>query len=296
MVVLALAAGCSSSEKPESSAEKSPKVAVSSAPPPPAAPKVGSCHQLSLTEATDPVDAGKPVPCSRPHTSVTVKTGQLSLVADGHLLAIDSPTVRKQIADACPETPGAFVGGDSGDQRLSRFEVVWFSPSPRGRRRGGELVPLRRRRAAVARGSCSPLPPKLKGVLDRKGALDRFGTCGTAAPDAPGFSRVVCSEKHKWRAVDTMTFPSDKPYLAKDVTATADSAVQGRGLRACRRVTEVHLELRVANPGAVERGAAVGLLLGAGDLTVSLVPGPSLPRQRDVRVSGPGDRHRAGRP
>ena len=119
-------------------------------------------------------------------------------------------------------------------------------------------------------GKLFPLPAKLKGVLDREGALDRFGTCGTAAPDAPGFSRVVCSEKHKWRAVDTMTLPSDKPYLAKDVTADGRLVVQGRGLRACRRVTEVHLELRVATPGAVERGAAVGLLLGAGDLTVSV--------------------------
>ena len=222
VVGLALATGCSSSEKPESSAEKSPKAAVSSAPPPPAAPEVGSCHELSLTEATDPVDAGKPVPCSRPHTSVTVKTGRLSLVADGHLLAIDSPTVRKQIADACPETPGAFVGGDSGDQRLSRFEVVWFSPSLEDADAGAnwyrcDVV------APRSEGKLLPLPAKLKGVLDREGALDRFGTCGTAAPDAPGFSRVVCSEKHKWRAVDTMTLPSDKPYLAKDVTATADS-------------------------------------------------------------------------
>ena len=151
-----------------------------------------------------------------------MKTGQLSLVADGHLLAIDSPTVRKQIADACPETPGAFVGGDSDEQRLSRFEVVWFSPSLEDADAGAnwyrcDVV------APRSEGKLLPLPPKLKGVLDREGALDRFGTCGTAAPDAPGFSRVVCSEKHKWRAVDTMALPSDKPYLAKDVTAAADS-------------------------------------------------------------------------
>jgi hypothetical protein len=61
-------------------------------------------------------------------------------------------------------------------------------------------------------------------VLDAEGALDRFGTCGTAAPDARGFSRVVCSEKHKWRAVDVIDLPSNRPYLAKDATATADAA------------------------------------------------------------------------
>jgi hypothetical protein len=224
-VALGLVTGCASSGKPDSSADsadKSPEVAVSSAPPPPAAPEVGSCHQLSLSEATEPVDAGKPVPCSRPHTSVTTKVGRLSLVVDGHLLAIDSRTVRRQIAEACPDNPGAFVGGDRTAQQLSRFEVVWFSPSLKDADAGADWY----RCDVVAprsEGRLLNLPAKLKGVLDRDGALDRFGTCGTAAPDAPGFSRVVCSEKHRWRAVDTMALPANKPYLAKDVTATADS-------------------------------------------------------------------------
>ena len=78
--------------------------------------------------------------------------------------------------------------------------------------------------APRSEGKLLPLPAKLKGVLDQDGALDRFGTCGTAAPDAPGFSRVVCSEKHSWRAVDVIDLPADARYLAKDVTATADAA------------------------------------------------------------------------
>lgn len=223
VVVLGLVAGCASSEEPESSAEKSPKVAVSSAPPPPAAPKVGSCHQLSMSEATDPVDSGEPVPCSRPHTSVTVKVGELSLVVDGHLLAIDSRAVRRQIADACPDSAGAFVGGDQTAQRLSRFEVVWFSPSLEAADAGANwyrcdvVAPQRE-------GKLLTLPAKLKGVLDQDGALDKYGTCGTAAPDARGFNRVVCSEKHSWRAVDVIDLPADARHLAKDATATADSA------------------------------------------------------------------------
>jgi hypothetical protein len=221
LVVLGLVAGCSSSAEPDSSADKSPKVAVSKAPPPPAAPKVGSCHRLSLSEATNPVDAGKPVPCSRPHTSVTVKVGRLSLVVDGHLLAIDSRTVRKQIAEACPGSPGAFVGGDKTAQQLSRFEVVWFSPSLEAADAGAnwyrcDVV------APRSEGKLLTLPAKLKGVLDQEGALDRFGTCGTAAPDARGFKRVMCSQKHTWRAVDTISLPSNRRYLAKDVTAAAD--------------------------------------------------------------------------
>jgi hypothetical protein len=223
LVVLGLGAACSSSEEPDSGADSSPKVAVSSAPPPPAAPEVGTCHQLSMSEATDPVAAGEPVPCSRPHTSVTVKVGPLSLVADGHLLAIDSRTVRRQIADACPDSPGAFVGGDQTTQRLSRFEVVWFSPSLEDADAGAswyrcDVV------APRSEGQLMTLPARLKGVLDQDGALDRYGTCGTAAPDTGEFSRVVCSEKHSWRAIDVIELPANSRHLAKAATATADSA------------------------------------------------------------------------
>jgi len=133
LLVLAVATltGCSSGD-PQAAApgpSPEPSVSASSAPPPPPAPKVGECHALSVTEATDPVDPTPPVPCRGPHTSVTVKVGELQLVVDGHQLAVDSKTVRKQIADACPASPAAFVGGDQTTQRLSRFEVVWFSPS-----------------------------------------------------------------------------------------------------------------------------------------------------------------------
>jgi hypothetical protein len=176
-----------------------------------------------MSEATDPVDAGTPVACGAPHTSVTVKVGQLSLVVDGHLLAIDSRTMRRQIEDACPDSAGAFVGGDRRTQRLSRFEVVWFSPSLEDADAGADWY----RCDVVAprsEGRLLALPAKLQGVLDQDGALDRFGTCGTAAPDARRFSRVVCSEKHSWRAVDVIDLPANRRHLAKDVTARADSA------------------------------------------------------------------------
>ena len=72
----------------------------------------------------------RPVPCRRPHTAVTIKVGKLAALADGHLLAVDSPTVRARLAEGLPA--GArrrYVGGDQTTQRLSRFEAVWFGPS-----------------------------------------------------------------------------------------------------------------------------------------------------------------------
>lgn len=221
--LLLVLGACSSGGEPGTAPKASPGVSVSSAPPAPADPEVGSCHELSASEATDPVDAGGPVSCRGPHTSVTVKVGQLSPVVDGHLLAVDSRTVRAQIARDCPNEPGRYVGGDRKAQRLSRFEVVWFSPSLAQADAGAnwyrcDVVAVR------SQGHLLPLPARLKGVLDQRGALDRFGTCGTTAPDERGFARVVCAQRHSWRAVDVIELPRSARYLAKHVTATADSA------------------------------------------------------------------------
>ena len=223
LLLLALAVTACSSGSSESDAQPSDGASVSSAPPAPAAPRVGSCHDLTVEEATDPVDPGKDVPCRRPHTAVTIKVGKLPALADGHLLAVDSPTVRARLAKTCPPALGGYVGGDQTVQRLSRFEVVWFGPSLDQADAGADwfrcdVVGLRREGALIA------LPRTMKGVLDAPGALDRFGTCGTAAPSAKKFQRVVCSEKHSWQAVDVVDLPGDARYLAKNVTAMGDAA------------------------------------------------------------------------
>ncbi len=219
----ALLAGCSSGGSPDSADKPSAGASASSAPPAPAAPAVGTCHALSLDEATDPVDSGTSVPCGQPHTSVTIKVGKLESLADGHLLAVDSPTVQARLAKACPPALGGFVGGDRNTQRLSRLQAVWFGPSLQQADAGADwfrcdVVGLRKE------GTLITLPRRMKGVLDADNALDRFGTCGTAAPSAKNFQRVACSEKHSWRAVDDIDLPSDARYLAKNVTSTGDSA------------------------------------------------------------------------
>lgn len=222
-LLLVPTAACSSGgAQPETAPQQRPGSTVSSAPPAPRPPRVGTCHALTLHEATDPVDTRRPVPCRTKHTSVTIRVGHLSLVVDGHLLAVDSRTVRAQVAKACPAAPGDFVGGDVTAQRLSRFEVVPFSPSLEQADAGAnqyrcDIVALR------SQGQLQPLPARLRGVLDQPGALDRFGTCGTSAPDARGFTRVVCSEKHSWRAVDIVELPADTRYLAEAAAARGDS-------------------------------------------------------------------------
>jgi hypothetical protein len=222
LVLLALVTACSSGST-DSAEKPSGGASASSAPPPPAPPQVGSCHELTLGEATDPVDSGDPVPCGRPHTAQTFKVGTLSALADGHLLAVDSPAVQARLARTCPPALPKYVGGDQNTQRLSRLEAVWFGPSLEQADAGADwfrcdVVGLRKE------GSLITLPRKMKGVLDASDALDTYGTCGTSAPSAKGFQRVVCTEKHSWRAVDTVDLPKSTRYLAKDATATGDAS------------------------------------------------------------------------
>lgn len=215
--------GCSSSGTP--SADGSPSAepaAPRSAPPPPAPPTVGSCHALDLKAATDPVDDRAAVPCSAAHTTVTIKVGRLAPLSDGHLLAVDSPQVQAQVAKACPPALPAYVGGDRTTQRLSRLQVVPFSPSLEQADAGAswfrcDLLALR------SEGQLVSLPARMKDALAAPGALDRFGTCGTAAPGSKGFAQVVCSERHAWRAVEDVDIAA-KTYLDRDATAQGDAA------------------------------------------------------------------------
>jgi hypothetical protein len=156
-----------------------------------------------------------------------MKVGEISPVHDGHLLAVDSATVRSQIAKTCPATLAPYVGGDRTTQRLSRLQVVWFSPSLEQADAGAnwyrcDIVGLR------SEGRLLPLPARMRGALGKPAALDRFGTCGTTAPGKPGFARVACSEKHSWRAIDVLEIDPKSRYLAKAATAAGDTACKDR--------------------------------------------------------------------
>jgi hypothetical protein len=221
-VLLAAFAGCSSGDS--GNADKpSGGASASSAPPAPEAPQAGSCHALSVTKAGLPVDSSDPVPCGQPHTTQTFKVGKLSALADGHLLAVDSPAVQGRLAKTCLKALPTYVGGDLTTRRLGRLSAVWFGPSLEQADAGAEwfrcdVIGLRRDDALIT------LPRRMKGALDAPDALDRFGTCGTTAPDAGTFQRVVCADKHSWRAVDVVDLPASTHYLAKDAAATGDAA------------------------------------------------------------------------
>ncbi|MEO5711214.1 MAG: septum formation family protein [Nocardioidaceae bacterium] len=223
LATVLLLAGCTGARV--SSPEPSPSVPSSSSGSPspgaapstpavlPAAPKRAACYRLSTTQLTKPTNASTPVPCGSRHTAQTIYVGTLDTVVDGHAVAVDSATVQRQLSTTCPSRLAAYVGGSTTARDLSRFNVVWYSPTLAQSDAGADwfrcdLI------AFAGEDQLAQLPGtrKLRGVLGRSGALADYGLCGTAAPGEQGFERVICSRGHSWKAIDTIGLAGGERY------------------------------------------------------------------------------------
>lgn len=191
----------------------------SSAPAPPgtdraaARPRKGACYRLRFDEATAPTSERQQVPCTERHTAQTFHVGTLDTVVDGHLLAVDSDVAQEQVQRTCPRQLARFVGGSPRTRSLARLKAVWFSPTISQSDQGASW--FRCDVVALDRGSTLaplPAPGRLRGILDRPRALDQVGLCGTAAPGARGFERVICARPHAWKALTTIRLAAGSTY------------------------------------------------------------------------------------
>jgi hypothetical protein len=215
---LVILAACSSDQPTAKESSATPTTAA----PAPVAPPRHACYDLDFAEAGKATSDVAPVPCTARHTAVTIQVGTIRPVLDGHLLAVDSDSVQRQIASRCRARFAAHVGGTEETRRLSRLTVVWFSPSLAESDRGAlwfrcDLIAL------AGHDQLAALPGSTRDALAAPDALDRYGTCGTASPAAPRFVRVICSTRHSWRARATIDLPAHAKYLGKVAGAAAES-------------------------------------------------------------------------
>ena len=80
---------------------------------------------------------------------------------------------------------------------------------------GRQLVPLRPDRLRRARNPGAAPATRAgdsRACSRGPGALATYGLCGTAAPGAPGFQRVICGQRHSWRAIDTIGLSGGARY------------------------------------------------------------------------------------
>ncbi|MET1061178.1 MAG: septum formation family protein [Nocardioides sp.] len=171
-------------------------------------PEADSCYRLAYDDALAPTSRNKPVPCTGKVTARTFYVGSLDTVVDGHLLAVDSARVRRQLATDCPRRFTTYVGGNERARRLSMLSTVWFSPSV-GQSDAGQSWYRCDVIGVESEGRLATLKGSLKGVLDSDAGLARYGICGTAEPGAPGFKRVICGSRHSWEAVEVVNVPGN---------------------------------------------------------------------------------------
>lgn len=220
----AVLTACSDGDEPQADPEATTPSPQPQATEPPR-PRPGACYRLSFQEALAYTSDVRPSSCKKPHTSVTYAVGRLDNVVNGHLVAVDSQRVKDQVARACPERLGDYVGGTLAQRRLSMLRSVWFTPTVEESDAGASW--FRCDVIAVARDDhLANLTGSVKGALDTQEGRDRWGMCGTAEPGTAKFERVLCSAEHSWRAIEVVTFP--------DGRYPGEKAAAARGREQCR--------------------------------------------------------------
>lgn len=188
----------------ETAETPAPAATQSAAAEPPAGPADDACYLIDYDSAVSPTSDAAPTACTARHTSETFRVGEVDAVVDGHLLAVDSEHVRDAVASRCRAALGRFVRGSERQLRLSMIRPVWFTPTLEQSDAGAAWY---RCDAVVLAGTETlvDLTSSLRRAL-ADGVPERFAMCGSSAPDAKAFERVRCSERHRWRAVDVITF------------------------------------------------------------------------------------------
>lgn len=199
---------------------------ATSAPVAPPRPERGTCRSMAYAQAVAPVDDSSEAPCQGAHTAETFAVGELRTIRAGHLLAVDSPTVQRQVSDTCPRRLQEYVGGTEEDVRLSMLRAVWFTPAVQESDAGAtwfrcDVVVL------AGEDGLTEVRGRLDGVLSTQEGRDRLGMCGTAEPGAADFRRTVCREPHTWRAISTVDLLPEPPEPPGRVRRAGASAYPG---------------------------------------------------------------------
>ncbi len=207
VLVAILLASCSGGEpsRPAAEATSTPKPLPTATAAP--VPSAHGCYLMAYADALAPTSSAEPVECSTQHTDRTFFVGRPDNVVNGHLLAVDSARVTRQMATECPRRFASYVGGSTEQRRLSMLSVVWFGPTLKQSDQGQSWFRCDAIALASA-GKLAPLTGRLDKVLNSESGRTRWGRCATGKPGSKGAVQVLCSTKSAgggtWRAVATV--------------------------------------------------------------------------------------------
>lgn len=208
--------GCGDTTAPKPQPASSTATTVKSSFP---TPKLGNCYLLDIAAASARATDDPPVSCQKKHTAITVKTGELKRVYQGHLLALDSATVQFWLSQTCTKAVAKWVGGDETKLNISMLRPIWFSPSLVETIQGAnwyrcDVVSL------TGSGKLELLTSDLKAAL--KNNLSEYGICSDQAPAENNSAKFPCKQAHTWRVISSVQLPADANYLDPGGKAVLD--------------------------------------------------------------------------
>ena len=200
----------------------------------PGVPTLGTCHRLTTAMIFHPSDTTTPVPCSQPHTSVTIGVGRFA-VADVTEQNASNGTLGSQALAGCTADWDRTVGGDESIRHTTIVSLATFLPT-REQLSGG----ARWYRCDLVIGGepqlpLQPLPRNVKGILDGT-VPDSLQACRTA-PSLNSGHEVPCSERHTLRAVGVAPLTG--------TTYPGDAALRAQSQRGCGTVVKAWLKGRL---------------------------------------------------
>lgn len=174
-----------------------------------AAPDVGACRMLALSDVAQPSNATQPVPCTQAHTAQTYAVG--SLPQQFAQASYDDTDVAAYAFRTCTKRFIHFTGADESLAMRTILSWAWFRPSTAAWAAGARWY-----RCDVIGGGDQTshyvdLPTKTKGLLLGRPS-DAWMVCAQGAT-VSGSVKLPCTQKHDWRAVTTIVLGGNAdPY------------------------------------------------------------------------------------
>jgi hypothetical protein len=164
----------------------------------PGTPTLGSCHRLTPAIIAGPVDASAPVPCSDPHTSVTIQVGHFA-PSDITAANARSGNLGSRALAGCTAAWQHTVGGDASAQHTTVLSLAYFLPTSEQLSDDARWYRCDLILGGQSGEPLQNLPSHVEGLLSGT-VPDSLRACRTS-PNLSAGHEVPCTASHVLRAI-----------------------------------------------------------------------------------------------
>jgi hypothetical protein len=190
---------------------------------------------LTVDDISPPSNDTPTVPCSQPHTSLTIAVGIFTAaqMTNQHL---SDGTLGNLALQRCTDRWRETVGGTVSTQHMSLLGLAYYLPNQQQLSKGARWY-----RCDVILGGTDGLglqnlPNDVDGILDG-GIPETVRACRTT-PDFTSGHAVPCSRHHVLRAIGTTPLPDEEKF-------PGNAALRAASAKGCNRVISRWLKGRV---------------------------------------------------